>query len=312
MCQMISSRPGGANYHVTQYCSLGLGVYTGMLSLSVVMNSLSGWLRLMRMYVLPPPHNTHTPTTQRLTHTPRPLLTQIEELYLMEETPDPEAMADAIRKATIALNFVPVFVGSAFKNKGVQLLLDGVVDYLPNPTEVPNIALDRDDNEKEVVLRTSATDPLVALAFKLEESRFGQLTYLRLYQGSFKRGEFIYNIDDHKSRVKVPRVVKLHSDEMEDIDEAQAGKIMTRLTTLYCPLICILFAGEIVAMFGVDCSSGDTFTDGNNLAMTSMFVPEPVISYAVHPKASKDLNKFSKVRVESVLLVYVGTHSMVC
>lgn len=264
------------------------------------------------MYVLPPPHNTHTPTTQRLTHTPRPLLTQIEELYLMEETPDPEAMADAIRKATIALNFVPVFVGSAFKNKGVQLLLDGVVDYLPNPTEVPNIALDRDDNEKEVVLRTSATDPLVALAFKLEESRFGQLTYLRLYQGSFKRGEFIYNIDDHKSRVKVPRVVKLHSDEMEDIDEAQAGKIMTRLTILCCPLICILFAGEIVAMFGVDCSSGDTFTDGNNLAMTSMFVPEPVISYAVHPKASKDLNKFSKVRVESVLLVYVGTHSMVC
>lgn len=117
------------------------------------------------------------------------------EKFLAEEVPTVEDIKAAIRRATIGLKFVPVFCGSAYKNKGVQLLLDGVVDYLPNPNEKVNVALDRADGEKEVVLSTDPKAPLVALAFKLEESRFGQLTYMRLYQGTMRRGDFFYNVD---------------------------------------------------------------------------------------------------------------------
>ena len=101
---------------------------------------------------------------------------EMGELYLMEEKPTQEQLIKAIRRCTIARTFVPVFMGSAFKNKGVQLLLDGVVDYLPAPNEVVNKALDMDDNEKEVVLSNKMKDNLVALAFKLEESKYDQLT----------------------------------------------------------------------------------------------------------------------------------------
>jgi len=169
---------------------------------------------------------------------------------------------------------VPVFMGSAFKNKGVQKLLDGVLDYLPQPTEKQNFALDRANDEALVEVSCNKDDPLLALAFKLEETPFGQLTYMRVYQGMLKKGNPIINVNDGK-KIKLARIVRMHSDEMEEIDEAHAG--------------------DVVAMFGVDCRSMDTFSDGNlNLAMSTMFVPEPVMSLAIKPAESKMSNQFAK------------------
>ena len=187
----------------------------------------------------------------------------------------------AIRRATIALKMTPVMCGSAYKNKGVQVLLDGVRDYLPNPIEVTNEAHDQKKNEEKVVLVSDASKPFVALAFKLEDGRYGQLTYMRIYQGKVTKGDFIYNQANQK-KVKVPRIVRMHSSEMNDVSDATAG--------------------DIVALFGVECSSGDTFTDGEvSYTMTSMHVPDAVISLAVAPKDragqanfSKALNRFTK------------------
>jgi len=205
----------------------------------------------------------------------------LAELFLADKPISAEELKAAIRRATIALKMTPVMCGSAYKNKGVQTLLDGVIDYLPNPSEVQNIALDQKNNEAKVELSTEPDMPLVALAFKLEDGRYGQLTYMRIYQGRMQKGEFIVNQVNQK-RVKVPRIVRMHSNEMNDVNEATSG--------------------DIVALFGVECSSGDTFTDGTvNYTMTSMHVPDAVISLAVAPKDragqanfSKALNRFTK------------------
>lgn len=206
---------------------------------------------------------------------------EIAELFLMEEEIDAETMRDAIRRQTIACQFVPVFMGSAFKNKGVQPLLDGVSAYLPEPHEKPNYALDRSKGEEPVLVSSKNEDPLLALAFKLEETPYGQLTYMRIYQGMMKKGNYIHNVNDSK-KLKLNRIVRMHADDMEEITEAGAG--------------------EVCAIFGVDCKSMDTFSDGDmNLAMSSMFVPDAVMSLAVKPKDSamqanfaKALNKFTK------------------
>ena len=205
----------------------------------------------------------------------------VGEKFLMEEEPTEAELKEAIRKGVLSLKLTPVFCGSAYKNKGVQKLLDAVADYLPNPKQIENSALDQDNNEEDVALTTDPDAPLVALAFKLEDGRYGQLTYMRIYQGTIKKGEFIYNMTNGK-KLKVPRIVRMHSEEMEDINQAMAG--------------------DIVALFGVDCASGDTFTNGKvKYTMTSMFVPNPVISLAVMPKDktgatnfTKALNKFRK------------------
>ena len=206
---------------------------------------------------------------------------EIAELFLMEEVPDKDTIKAAIRRQVISCNFVPVFMGSAYKNKGVQPLLDGVIDYLPAPIEKPNYALDRSKDEEPVLVSGKPEDPLLALAFKLDETSFGQLTYMRVYQGTLKKGKSITNVEDGK-RVKLSRIVRMHSNDMEEIEEAGAG--------------------EVVAMFGIDCRSMDTFSDGNlHIAMSSMFVPEPVMSLAVKPAKTemqtnfaKALNKFTK------------------
>jgi elongation factor G len=194
----------------------------------------------------------------------------------------PEQLKPIIRRVTIELKATPVFIGSALKNKGVQLLLDGVVDYLPNPTQVVNEGRDQEKGEEIVRLESVPNKPFVGLAFKLEDGRFGQLTYMRIYQGKIGKGDFIVNCSAGQKKVKVPRLVRMHSNEMNDITESSAG--------------------DIVAMFGVDCASGDTFTDGSvNITMTSMHVPDAVISLAVAPKDkdgqvnfSKALNRFTK------------------
>ena len=193
---------------------------------------------------------------------------------ILEEKVSEELVTAAIRKATINLQIAPVMMGSAYKNKAVQLLLDGVTSYLPCPTDVENTGVDLDHEEAKITITSDPDKPLVMLAFKLEDGRYGQLSYLRVYQGTLTRGKEITNSRTGK-RHKVGRLVRMHSDEMEDIDVASAG--------------------DIIAMFGIDCNSGDTFTDGSvNLAMTSMFVPEPVISLTVTPKDNKAQTNMSK------------------
>ena len=205
---------------------------------------------------------------------------EIADLFLSDEQPSADVLKAAIRRQTIANAFTPVLMGSAFKNKGVHPLLDAVVAYLPAPSEVENTALDLKDSEAPVALSASASEPLVGLAFKLEEGRFGQLTYLRVYQGTLRRGDSIVSMADGK-RVRVPRIARMHSNEMQDVEEGAAG--------------------DIVAMFGVECASGTTFTDGAvSYSMTSMFVPDPVVSLALVPESrnnpnfTKALQRFSR------------------
>jgi len=199
----------------------------------------------------------------------------IADKFLAEQDPSVEEIRAAIRRVTIALKMTPVFIGSAYKNKGVQLLLDGVNMYLPNPKEVTNIALDQDKGEEKVILESDAKKPFVGLAFKLEDGRYGQLTYMRIYQGTLTKGDFIVNNSANQKRVKVPRLVRMHSNEMNDIETTSAG--------------------DIVALFGVECASGDTFTNESiNYTMTSMHVPDAVISLAVAPKDKGNATNFSK------------------
>lgn len=199
---------------------------------------------------------------------------EIAELFLVEEEPSPEQLRAAVRRQTIARKFVPVFLGSAYKNKGVQPLLDGVNHYLPGPSEAVNQALDLSNDEAPVTLSCDPDAPLVALAFKLEESKFGQLTYVRVYQGTLKKGMTAFNTKSGK-KFKIPRLVRMHSNEMTEVDSVSAG--------------------DVVAVFGVDCSSMDTFTDGTvNYSLVSMFVPAPVMSIMVKPKDTKNITGFSK------------------
>ncbi len=196
------------------------------------------------------------------------------EKLLEGEEPDIELVEKAIRKGTLALQFCPVFCGSAHKNKGIQPLLDGVTKYLPNPADVENRALDLDDNEREVVLESNPDRDPVVLAFKLEDGQYGQLTYIRVYEGCLKKGDELYNTRT-KKKFKIGRLIKMHASEMEDIQEARCG--------------------DIAALFGIDCASGDTFCGGKvNYAMTSMFVPKPVISLAIYPKDKKSQDNMSK------------------
>ncbi|CAH6897989.1 elongation factor G, mitochondrial [Phodopus roborovskii] len=205
---------------------------------------------------------------------------QLGELFLEEKVPSISDLKMAIRRATLSQSFTPVFLGSALKNKGVQPLLDAVLEYLPNPSEVQNYAiLNQDDSvEKTKILMNPTRDnshPFVGLAFKLEAGRFGQLTYVRNYQGELKKGDTIYNTRTGK-KVRVQRLVRMHADMMEDVEE--------------------VYAGDICALFGIDCASGDTFTNKNSsgLSMESIYVPEPVISVAMKPSNKNDLEKFSK------------------
>ena len=198
----------------------------------------------------------------------------IMEKLLEGEEPTAEEFHDTVRKAVIANELVPVYMGSAFKNRGVQLMLDAVNRYLPSPLDVPNIARKVGSEDEVVDLKPDANEPLVAMAFKITDETFGQLTYTRIYQGTLQKGMTMENARTGK-RIRLGRLLRMHSDDRENIDSASAG--------------------DIVAMVGVDCASGDTFTDQDvGLTLESMFVPEPVISFSVSCPDSGDYEKMSK------------------
>lgn len=214
---------------------------------------------------------------------------EIGDLYLMEEEITIDDIHNAIRRSTIALKFTPVMMGTALKNKGVQELMDATIRYLPNPAEVTNLAnlteiepkIEYDDDgeaifpqPEKIVMNPSIERadidklPGVGLAFKLDTTNFGQLTYIRMYQGKFSKGDQIINTRTGE-RHKVTKMVKMHSDKMEASDK--------------------LVAGDIAGFYGIDCASGDTFVHQSAhkkkaISMESIFVPNPVVSLSIEPK----------------------------
>jgi elongation factor G len=193
---------------------------------------------------------------------------------ILEAKETPRQIYEAVRRGTVRRELTPVLMGSAYKNKGVQPLLDAVVHYLPNPSEVENTAYDLNDPGAAIMLRSDPEAEAVALAFKLEDGPYGQLTYIRVYQGRIQKGVELFNTRS-RQKLRVGRLVRMHADSLEEIDEATAG--------------------DIAALFGIDCQSGDTFVKpGLNLALSSIFVPEPVISLALFAAEKKSSDQMSK------------------
>ncbi|KOC68096.1 Elongation factor G, mitochondrial [Habropoda laboriosa] len=203
---------------------------------------------------------------------------KLGEMYLNEIQVVEKDIAEAVRRCCMKRIFTPVLVGTALKNRGVQPLLDAIVDYLPNPGEVTNYAFEENKEKMTKILlnpERSSKYPFIGLAFKLEAGRFGQLTYFRCYQGMIRKGDSLLNTRTRK-KVRIQKLVRLHANQMEEVPE--------------------IYAGDIFALFGIDCASGDTFVSDTNLklSMESIYVPEPVVSMSVQVKHTKDRDNFSK------------------
>lgn len=191
---------------------------------------------------------------------------EVMEQYLEGEEPDIESLKRCIRKGTRDLAFFPTYCGSSFKNKGVQLVLDAVVDYLPNPTEVkPQPEIDLEGNETGTLAYVDPEKPLRALAFKIMDDRFGALTFTRIYSGTLSKGDTVLNTFTGKTE-RIGRLVEMHADSREEINSAQAG--------------------DIVAIVGMkNVQTGHTLCDPKNPAtLEPMVFPDPVISIAIAPK----------------------------
>ena len=204
---------------------------------------------------------------------------ELMETLLEEGDVDVDTIKTLIREVTLSQDLTPVMMGTAFKNKGVQPLLDAIYDYLPSPLDREIKAMDvsqaKEGEEGEpVILESDADQPLVAMAFKTVVETFGQLTYMRIYQGKIVKGQTYLNTRTSNS-VRFGRLVRMHADDREDLDEASAG--------------------DIIAVIGVDCASGDTFCgDGVKYALENIFVPEPVIRLSVEPMKRDGADKLGK------------------
>ena len=201
------------------------------------------------------------------------------EQLLEESEIDEKEIHKIVREATLAREITPVMMGTAFKDKGVQELLDAVTRYLPSPLDREMYANstdeeDEDGNPKKVLLKSDKNAPLVSMAFKTVVETFGQLTYFRIYQGQIKKGEMYTNMRTGKP-VRFGRLVRMHADSKEEIESAEAG--------------------DIIALVGVDCASGDTFCgDGIEVSLENIYVADPVIRLSVEPAKRDDSDKLGK------------------
>jgi translation elongation factor EF-G len=199
---------------------------------------------------------------------------EVMALLLEEKDVPLDLIHQTIREGTIAQQLCPVMVGSAYKNKGIQSLLDAVCRYLPSPLDREVFAKDNSNGMAEVPLSTDPDSPLVAMAFKLVEEAFGQVTYMRIYQGTLSKGTFAYNSRQRK-KARISRILRVHSDQKEDIDSASAG--------------------DIVAVMGLECATGDTYcSEDINYSLESIFAAEPVIDLSIMPNKRADSDKLSK------------------
>ncbi len=194
---------------------------------------------------------------------------------LLEDKPvDEVIIRRTIREATINRDIVPLMLGSAFKNKGVQLLMDAVCDYLPSPLDRCSFARDHDNDGSEVPLASDPESPLVAMIFKITDETYGQLNYTRVYQGRIAKGQHYRNARTNKQQ-RVGRIVRMHANDREDISDAGPG--------------------DIIALLGLDCASGDTICgEGINYSLESIYVADPVISLSITPASNADQEKMAK------------------
>ena len=199
---------------------------------------------------------------------------EIMELLLEEVDVPLDLVYKTIREGTIAQQLCPVMVGSAYRNKGVQPLLDAICRYLPTPLDREIFAKDNNNGMAEIPLAADPDAPLVAMAFKLVEESFGQVTYMRIYQGTLSKGTFYFNARQRK-RARISRILRVHADQKEDIDAASAG--------------------DIVAVMGLECATGDTYcSEGTNVSLESIYAAEPVVDLSIQPAKRADYDKLSK------------------
>jgi elongation factor G len=185
-----------------------------------------------------------------------------------------ELILETIRKGTLDLQFTPVLMGSAFKNKGVQNLLDAVTYYLPSPLDREAISATDIETETPVKIQPQSDDSVVALVFKLIDDEFGQLTYTRIYSGTIKKGDRLYN-PRTKNKVRVSHLVRIEADQRQELEEASFG--------------------DIIGLIGFDCASGDTICSLNkNYSLEGIYIPEPVITLSLTPKSQDDLERMTK------------------
>ena len=199
---------------------------------------------------------------------------ELMELLLAEEEPPVELVYALIRQAVQSQELTPVFMGTAYRNKGVQTLLDAVVRYLPSPLDRTVAAKNHADASQQFPLAADPAKPFVGMAFKIVEDPYGQLTFMRIYQGTIAKGESYFN-QRTSQKQRFSRIVRMHADKREEVDSASAG--------------------DIVAVMGVDCASGETYAAQNRYCtLESMFVPDPVIKMAINPLSRDGVDRLGK------------------
>ncbi|MFP4106228.1 MAG: elongation factor G [Phycisphaerae bacterium] len=199
---------------------------------------------------------------------------EMMEMLLEDERIPEQMIHETIEEATINLDMVPLMMGTAFRNKGVQPLIDAICEYLPSPVDVTAFARDHDNEGAETPLVCDYEAPPVAMAFKIVDESFGQLSYTRVYQGTLCKGQMYRNARTNQM-LRIGRIVQMHANDRKDVDEARAG--------------------DIVALVGVDCASGDTICgEDANFSLESIFVADPVISLSITPASSTDQDRMAK------------------